>query len=293
MEEIINKISNDTIDELKKVNKLAYPLYYKEVFVNLTREYKIFEQINPALLCINPSISEEIIKKTAETIRDINRTSSDIKDESIKLLEDIEPVEADEIKKLVIQYSSKLLAQINKMHQKINELEFELEKAYKELLIDPLTKAWNRKALEKDLNKLLELGKNKTLDMALAILDLDNFKKINDTYGHLVGDFVLKKVVDIIKRLLRKEHKIYRLGGDEFVIIMNRIDLKSAEKAIDRIVSTISKTKMKYKEHLIDVTISIGLTVHKKGDTKESIIKRADDAVYDAKKTRNKYVVKL
>ncbi|GAX88175.1 conserved hypothetical protein [Lebetimonas natsushimae] len=293
MEEIIEKISEETINELKKAEKPAYPLYYKEVFVSLTREYKIFEQINPKLLCVDPSISENLINKTAETVKDIHKTSSDIKRESIKLLEDIEPVETDELKSLVIQYSSKLLEQINKMHEKISELETELEKAYKELLIDPLTKALNRKALEKELNEILEIGKEKDLDLALAVLDLDDFKKINDTYGHLIGDFVLKKVVDIIKRLLRKEHKIYRIGGDEFVILMNRIDLKIAEKVIDRIVSTISKTKMKYKDNLIDVTVSIGLTMHRKGDTIESIIRRADEAVYEAKKSRNKYAVKL
>jgi diguanylate cyclase (GGDEF)-like protein len=74
---------------------------------------------------------------------------------------------------------------------------------------------------------------------------------------------------------------------------MNRIDLKSAEKVIDRIVSTISKTKMKYKENLIDITISLGLTMHRKGDTIEDMIKRADEALYEAKKSRNKYTVRL
>jgi diguanylate cyclase (GGDEF)-like protein len=293
MEETIEKIFEETIEELKKSKKPAYPLYYKEVFVTLTREYKIFEQLNPKLLCVEPSVSEELINKTADTVKDINKTSNDIKKESIKLLEEIEPVDADEVKTLVIQYSSKLLDQINKMQLKINELEVELDKAYKELLVDPLTKAYNRKALEKDLNKILEVGKEKDLDLALAVFDLDHFKQINDTYGHLVGDFVLKKVVEIIKRLLRKEHKIYRIGGDEFVIVMNRIDLKSAEKVIDRIVSTISKTKMKYKENLIDITISLGLTMHRKGDMIEDMIKRADEALYEAKKSRNKYTVRL
>lgn len=284
MEETIEKIFEETIEELKKSKKPVYPLYYKEVFVTLTREYKIFEQLNPKLLCVEPSVSEELINKTADTVKDINKTSNDIKKESIKLLEEIEPVDADEVKTLVIQYSSKLLDQINKMQSKINELEVELDKAYKELLVDPLTKAYNRKALEKDLNKILEVGKEKDLDLALAVFDLDHFKQINDTYGHLVGDFELKKVVEIIKRLLRKEHKIYRIGGDEFVIVMNRIDLKSAEKVIDRIVSTISKTKMKYKENLIDITISLGLTMHRKGDMIEDMIKRADEALYEAKK---------
>ena len=293
MEELIEKISKKTIEELHQAKKPLYPLYYKEVFVNLTREEKIFEQLNPRLLCIEPSLSEELINKTALTVKDIHKTSSNIKEESIKLLEKIEPIDTEEVKSLVIQYSSKLLEHINKMQTKIYELEIELDKAYKELLIDPLTKAYNRKAFEKDLNEILKVGKDKNLNMAFAIVDLDYFKEVNDTYGHLVGDFVLKKIVEIVKRLLRKEHKLYRIGGDEFVIILNRVDLKAAERIIDRIVSTIDKTKMKYKEHLIEITISIGLTMHRKDDNIESILKRADDAVYEAKKSRNKYAIKL
>jgi diguanylate cyclase (GGDEF)-like protein len=292
MEEIIKKISEETINELEKTKKPAYPLYYKEVFVNLAREDKIFEQINPKLLCVNPLVSEELINKTVEAVKDIHKTSSSIKEESIKLLEEIEPIEVDDIKSLVIKYSSNLLEQINKMESKINELESELDRAYKELLIDPLTKAYNKKALEKDLNEILKVGKSKDLDLALIVLDLDHFKEINDTYGHLVGDFILKKVVEIVKRIIRKEYKIYRIGGDEFAIFMNRTNIKGAEKVTNRIMETISKTKMKYKDNLIKVTVSIGITMHKKGDTIETILKRADKAVFEAKKNQNNYVIK-
>jgi diguanylate cyclase (GGDEF)-like protein len=293
MEELIEKISKEAIEELDKAKKPAYPLYYKEVFVNLTNKYKIFEQINPKLLCIEPSLSEKIIDKTVNTVKHIHKTSNDIKEKSTKLLEEIEPIDTEEIKSLVIEFSSKLLEKINKMQLKINELEMELEKAYKELLIDPLTNAFNRKAFEKDIKKLLEIGKNRDLDMALAIIDIDHFKRINDSYGHLVGDFVLKKVVEIIRRLLREGDKIYRIGGDEFIVLLNRVDLQTTEKIIDRIISTVNKTKMKYKDDLIEVTVSIGVTMHRKGDTIESIIKRADEAVYEAKKIRNSYEIRL
>jgi diguanylate cyclase (GGDEF)-like protein len=293
MEEIIRKISEETLNELKKAKKPPYPLYYKEIFVVLLKEKKLYEHLNTKLLCEMPNVNEILINKTAQTIKDINESSNDIKENSIKLLEEIEPVETENVKNLVIQYSSKLLDTVNKMQNKIQELEVELEKAYQELLIDPLTKAFNRKAFEKNIKRTLKIGKNKNLDLALAVVDLDHFKRINDTYGHLVGDFVLKKLVEIIKSLIRKEHHIYRLGGDEFVILMNRTDLKSAEKVVDRIISSIKKTKLKYKDQIIEITVSIGLTMHKKGDTAESIIKRADEALYKAKKNRNKYEIKV
>jgi diguanylate cyclase (GGDEF)-like protein len=293
MEEIINEISEETLEDLKKVNKPPYPLYYQEVFLAIAKEKGYLEQINPKLLCIESNLNERLINKTSETIENISKTSSNIKENSLKLMEEIEPIEIGEIKNLVLHYSSKLLEEVNKMQSKINELESELDRAYKELLLDPLTKAYNRKAFEKDLEEILKVGKNKDLDVVIAIVDLDHFKSINDTYGHLVGDFVLKKLVELIKGLLRKEDKIYRIGGDEFVIIFNRTHLKNAEKIIDRIVLTIKKTKLKYKKNLIEITVSIGLTMHKKGDTKETIIHRADEALYEAKKSRNKYVIKL
>jgi len=169
------------------------------------------------------------------------------------------------------------------MEEKIYELESELDKAYKELLIDPLTKVYNRKAFEKDLNKILTHGKSKDLDLIVAIIDVDDFKKINDTYGHLVGDFVLIKLAQFMKSLIRNTDKVYRIGGDEFIIVFNRSTLQNAQKSIERIISKISRTSLKYKDHIIKVTISVGIAAHKKGDTIESLLKRADKALYKVK----------
>jgi len=291
MEELIKKISKEVMEELKKVEKPAYPLYYKEVFVNILRDEGILYQINPKLLCLEPNVNEELLNKTSQTIKSIEQASKEIKTESEDLVEKIEPIETDEVKNLITQYSAKLLKQINKMQQKINELEKELDKAYKEILIDPLTKAYNRKAFEKDIENLLKKGNEKNLDIALAIVDFDDFKKINDTYGHLVGDFVLKKIVEIIKKIIGNEHKIYRIGGDEFIIIFYKVDREKVEAIISKLVSIIKRTKLKYKEHIMDVSVSIGVTMHKKGDSKDTIIQRADDALYEAKVTKNTFKV--
>ena len=140
--------------------------------------------------------------------------------------------------------------------------------------------------------EILEKGKNRDLDLCIAILDLDDFKGINDTFGHLVGDFVLIKFVQIVKSLIRKTDKIYRYGGDEFIIIFNRSTPLNATKTIERILNKIDKTKLKYKDYLIKLTVSAGITCHKKGDDVESIIKRADEALYEAKVTKNEYKVK-
>jgi diguanylate cyclase (GGDEF)-like protein len=191
-----------------------------------------------------------------------------------------------------MQFSAGLLQKVNKLENTIKTLETELDKAYKELLIDPLTKAYNRKALNKDLEKILEKGKDKDLDLVVAIVDLDYFKEINDKYGHLVGDFVLIKIVNIIKKILRKTDKIYRYGGDEFVIVFNRTTLSQVKPIIERIVKKIENTLLKYKDEIINVTVSIGVAQHKKGDTFDTLLNRADNGLYKAKINRNGFAIK-
>jgi len=292
MEELIYEVSDETLKELKKANKLPYPLYYKEIFNLILTEREILNQINPKLLCLKTDISESFILNTKNTIEFVQSKSKDIKNNTQHIIEEIKDEDPDFLKEQIIKFSAYLLKNIEEMEEKIKELESELDKAYKELLIDPLTKVYNRKALERDLLEILEKGTNRDLDLVIAMIDLDNFKYINDSYGHLVGDFVLIKFVKIIKSLIRSSDKVYRYGGDEFVIVFNRSTLENAIYSIERIVNKISKTKLKYKDFIINISTSIGITQHKKGDTIESLIKRADDALYEAKATKNTCKVK-
>ena len=292
MEELIYEISEETLKELKQAKKLPYPLYYKDIFNTILKEKGILNQINPKLLCLNNNIDETLIVNTKNTIEFVQNKSKDIKNNTQNIIEEIKEENPELLKEQIIKFSAYLLKNIEEMEEKIRELESELDKAYKELLIDPLTKVYNRKALERDLIEILEKGKDKDLDLVIAMIDLDNFKYINDSYGHLVGDFVLIKFVKIVKSLIRSSDKVYRYGGDEFVIVFNRSTLMHAIKSIERIINKISKTKLKYNDYIISLSISVGITQHKKGDTIETLIKRADDALYEAKVTKNTYKVK-
>ena len=275
---------------IEKSGKLPFPLYYKEIFNKISFDKKIIDNLNPKLLCLNPSFDERLLMEIENSINTVSKTTKDIKSDSKEIIEEIEDIDSDEVKTIVLNFTVDLMNKINKMEEKIQSLEAELDRAYKELLIDPLTKAYNRKALEKDLSEILKYGKSKDLDLVVAMIDLDDFKIINDKYGHIVGDFVLVKICEIIKSLIRKTDKLYRYGGDEFVIVFNRSNIFNAQKSIERIINKISKTKLKYKEDLIEVSISVGLTSHKKGDTIESLIKRVDEALYKVKySTKNGY----
>ena len=294
MEELINEISEKTINELKKLKKPLYPLYYKNVFNDILKEEGLYEYIHPKLLCKEVSIGETFLKKTEETIKNVDKVSKEIKKYSEILVEEIEPFDVEEIKEVILKFNKNIFTKIDKLEKKVKSLQQELDKTYKELLVDSLTKAYNKKALEKDLNEILKVSDQKDLDLVISVIDFDDFKNINDTYGHLVGDFVLVKLVEIIKRLIRKEHKLYRFGGDEFILILNRVDLKEAKKIIERIVEKISHTVLKYNEHLIKISVSVGVTKHKKGDTVDTLLQRADEALYEAKKAgKNRYKIEV
>lgn len=293
MEELIKEISRKSLEELEKSKKAPYPLYYKNMFNLFIKKEGISEELNPELLCLAPNFNEKLMEKTQDTIDNVSKTSVQIRTSSKEIIEEINESAPEEIKETVIKFSSFLINSINEMEDKIRSLESELDKAYKDLLIDPLTKAYNRKALDEKLNEILEKGENRKLDLCVAIIDMDDFKQINDTYGHLVGDFVLIKIVQIIKSLIRASDNVFRYGGDEFVIIFNRTNINIAVKSIERILNKVRKTKLKYKDDIITTTVSIGLTEHHMKDTTETIIKRADEALYKAKKEKNLYKVIL
>lgn len=116
------------------------------------------------------------------------------------------------------------------------------------------------------------------------MLDIDNFKKINDTYGHQSGDLALKEISLILRSYLRANTIIGRLGGEEFGIILPNVPLEDAIKIAERIRSVIENREIKYEDKIIRITASFGITEVKEGDTFDTLYKRVDEALYKAKK---------
>ncbi len=149
--------------------------------------------------------------------------------------------------------------------------------------LDSLTKIYNRRALNSYLGALCEKN-TLSHEVHILILDLDDFKSINDTYGHIAGDKILIFIANVLKRALRDVDKIFRYGGEEFVIIFNNIDTLYCKKVTSRLLKIVSENKLIYKGETIHVTISIGTTKLVPNDTPESVLTRADKALYFAKK---------
>ncbi len=150
--------------------------------------------------------------------------------------------------------------------------------------IDPLTKVHNRRALDTHLEAIAALDEQEhQIMMHILMLDVDDFKRINDTYGHLIGDKVLVLLANILKSTLREGDKVFRYGGEEFVIILNRITQEGCDLVCERILELVRSDRLIMKDEEIRVTLSVGATMFKSDDTPESALQRADQALYLAK----------
>jgi two-component system, cell cycle response regulator len=128
----------------------------------------------------------------------------------------------------------------------------------------------------------------------VIMIDLDFFKKINDTHGHVIGDFVLRHVASRIQAAVRDFDKVGRFGGEEFVIIMTNADLDLAKVIAERVRKGVMDTPLHLKELTIQITISLGVAMLKEGERKEALLERADTAMYEAKRGgRNRVVIAL
>lgn len=158
---------------------------------------------------------------------------------------------------------------------------------------DHLTGAHNRRSYDEQIRRYIQLHEIDKDPMTLIILDIDFFKKINDNYGHDVGDFILQECVRMIQESFsREEDFIARLGGEEFAIILPGCNTEAAIKKAEEAMARIRKEVFIHAEHQIKFTVSMGIAEIQNHETPEEIYKRADEALYESKQTgRNKYTV--
>jgi diguanylate cyclase (GGDEF)-like protein len=183
------------------------------------------------------------------------------------------------------------------LEQQIAIRTLSLEQANRKLMQiashDPLTGLKNRLNLEKDLESLILHYRQHHAPYAVAMLDIDWFKKINDTYGHDTGDFVLRDMAKILIENVRDDDSVYRAGGEEFVILFNRITHDEALHKANTIRLKLQEHLVVFKEYEIRITISGGLyhPDNVSTDSVQEILKCADVALYEAKhEGRNRIV---
>lgn len=161
----------------------------------------------------------------------------------------------------------------------------------RKLLLDPLTKVYNRAALDDRLEHEYRCWLRYQTPFCLAMIDIDHFKSVNDTYGHLVGDKVLKVVARSIHQCLRDTDFIARFGGEEFVVLLPDAKSEEREEMLNNVRETVSKLPFKFKDSRLTVTVSIGASMFQDGDSTVTVLERSDGALYNAKNNgRNKLI---
>jgi diguanylate cyclase (GGDEF)-like protein len=264
------KIEEEYIQSVHlKLNKALKALIYTiTTFSSSSGEYvDVFQghidEINDAMNSGNLDIDEISKRLIGIAIK--------IKDTTINMKNEIE------------EYSKKM----DEAKTIINSLKNQVEDAKQNLIIDPLTGAYNRRGLLHFLKLEIERAVRYNHPVSIIMADLDKFSNVNNTYGHLVGDTVLKKFCKTAQSLIRGVDVLTRYGGEEFIVILPNSTIDNAFVVAEKIRTTQEGLKFKYKDQTFSVTVSMGVAQYREGDTIETFIDRADKALYVAKKKRN------
>jgi len=161
------------------------------------------------------------------------------------------------------------------------EISIKTKNINKQTYIDFLTKAKNRKAYSEKIEEHLSLFERYKTPFSLLLLDIDDFKRINDTYGHIVGDTVLVNLVKIVKSTIRKNDFLFRVGGEEFIVIFSNTSLDEAKNVSEYIRNNIEELLSTIKNETI--TTSIGLCEVAPNENKKTIYERVDKLMYTSK----------
>jgi two-component system, sensor histidine kinase LadS len=186
-----------------------------------------------------------------------------------------------------------LAYRVRLLHERHAEALREQNRAARLANLDVLTGAYNRRFLESYLGSILADRQQGRLDRAVLILDLDNFKQANDTYGHAAGDLVLRELVKRCRQVLDEDDVLCRLGGDEFVAVLREQGQRNGRNVAEDIIRAFNESPIRYEEDIMPVTVSIGVVAGFSAALSVSdVLRMADRALYQAKQAgRNQAVV--
>ena len=182
-------------------------------------------------------------------------------------------------------------AQVQQLEQQSKTFEKRIKEEQAKSLQDALTKLGNRAAFDEHFEKQIHRYQQNKFDLAITVIDLDDFKRINDTYGHIAGDKTLQVIANTLKKVIDDDVFVGRYGGEEFVLIFSHVDKEMVMKKLNILRKKVASLPFTFKNDRVSITLSIGVTLIEQNDNVHSAFERADAALYQAKKTGKNKVI--
>lgn len=176
-----------------------------------------------------------------------------------------------------------IMAEVERLRREMDEVRRRLKDAEDLADRDPLLPVLNRRAFLRELSRSIAYGRRYRVSAGLAYFDIDDFKRVNDTYGHAVGDTALRHLADLLSEHVRESDMVGRLGGDEFGVILEHADEKMAQRKAGALAKLIADNPLILNGVKIPLSISVGAVAFTGDDEPQTALNRADQAMYRVK----------
>lgn len=297
--EKVTLVAKEALKQLVQKRRLPWPESYEKEFWGVCYRDKLDELLKRRFQTkkVPKEVVEQFLRDTEEILGGVHDTVDEFVDgtrsgfknmgdtidaltkkaqDHSELMEDLE---------LLSRYNEEMKAKAEATEKKLLEQAKTIEDLKGRLRQDPLTGLFNRHALFSDLKRELSRAARYEFPLSIIMVDIDDFKDINDTYGHITGDMLLKKLAAILKDSVRDSDSVYRYGGEEFVVLCPHTQCEQAYILGERLRQKVRRYRFVPEEasKTISISISVGVTQAKPDDKPEDVIRRADEALYKSK----------
>lgn len=257
---------------------------------------KTFEEFRTIIWDFIDQLAEDVTdeqKDDSEVKQSLNALKEAVESNSIEVLKNQSRRFIDCYMEKQFSREKRTAKKMKSIRKNLNSVKKQLDSAQDSLRTDYLTKAFNRKSFDEFCDQHVKLNQLDQSPVSMIMLDVDHFKRVNDVYGHDVGDFILKEVVNTLKNLFNGENDfIARIGGEEFAIVLPSFTVEHTVKMAEAVLAKFRGETYIFQDHQIRITVSMGIAQLSVGEDKAAWLKRSDQALYYSKNNgRNRLTV--